>query len=311
MTNLLWLGIFVVSLGSLVWASGILIAAAERIGLGLRMSPFVVGALVMGIGTSLPELVSSVYAALAGETEIVVGNVLGSNITNILLVLGIAGLVGKEARLKQDLLHIDLPMVLGSAMLLGFLIIDGRFTRMDAVLCLVGAGIYVYSTLATDGKAPAGSAHDAERPGISTWLRLLGSLGLIVLSAKYTVDAAVVLATALGIGTEVIALSAVALGTSLPEIMVAITAARQGKIELAVGNIMGSNVFNAFAVMGVPGLITPLAVPDEVITFSMPVMIAVTVLYVLVTVDAKVNRFEAALLLLFYAYFIGHLYNLA
>lgn len=310
MTNLLWLGIFVVSLGSLVWASGILITAAERIGLGLRMAPFVVGALVMGIGTSLPELISSVYAALAGETEIVVGNVLGSNITNILLVLGIAGLVGKEARLKQDLLHIDLPMVLGSAMLLGFLIVDGRFTHMDAVLCLVGAGIYVYSTLATDAEEPCG-ANDAERPGISTWLRLLGSLGLIVLSAKYTVDAAVVLATALGIGTEVIALSAVALGTSLPEVMVAITAARQGKMELAVGNIMGSNVFNAFAVMGVPGLITPLAVPDEVITFSMPVMIAVTVLYVLVTVDAKVNRFEAALLLLFYAYFIGHLYNLA
>lgn len=310
MTNLLWLGIFVVSLGSLVWASGVFIAAAERIGLGLRMAPFVVGALVMGIGTSLPELVSSVYAALAGQTEIVVGNVLGSNITNILLVLGIAGLVGKEARLKQDLLHIDLPMVLGSAMLLGFLIVDGRFTHMDAVLCLVGAGIYVYSTLATDAEAPCG-ANDAERPGISTWLRLLGSLVLIVLSAKYTVDAAVVLATALGIGTEVIALSAVALGTSLPEVMVAITAARQGKIELAVGNIMGSNVFNAFAVMGVPGLITPLAVPDDVITFSMPVMIAVTVLYVLVTVDAKVNRFEAALLLLFYAYFIGHLYNLA
>lgn len=310
MTNLLWLGIFVVSLGSLVWASGVFIAAAERIGLGLRMAPFVVGALVMGVGTSLPELVSSVYAALAGETEIVVGNVLGSNITNILLVLGIAGLVGKEARIKQDLLHIDLPMVLGSAMLLGFLIVDGRFTHMDAVLCLVGAGIYVYSTLATDAEVPCG-AKDAERPGISTWLRLLGALGLIVLSAKYTVDAAVVLATALAIGTEVIALSAVALGTSLPEIMVAITAARQGKIELAVGNIMGSNIFNAFAVMGVPGLITPLAVPDDVITFSMPVMIAATVLYVLVTVDAKVNRFEAALLLLFYAYFIGHLYNLA
>lgn len=310
MTNLLWLGIFVVSLGALVWASGIFIAAAERIGLGLRMAPFVVGALVMGIGTSLPELVSSVYAALAGETEIVVGNVLGSNITNILLVLGIAGLVGKEARLKQDLLHIDLPMVLGSAILLSFLIVDGRFTRMDAVLCLVGGGIYVFSTLATDGKAP-GSAHDGKRPAIGTWLRLLGALGLIVFSAKYTVDSAVVLATALGVGTEVIALSAVAFGTSLPEIMVASTAARQGKIELAVGNIMGSNVFNAFAVMGVPGLITPLAVPDEVITFSMPVMIAVTVLYVVVTVDAKVNRFEAALLLLFYAYFIGHLYHLA
>jgi cation:H+ antiporter len=310
MANILWLGIFVVSIGSLVWASGILIAAAERIGRGLHMSPFVVGVLVVGVGTSFPELVSSVYAALAGETEIVVGNVVGSNITNILLVLGIAGLVSKEAHLKLDLLHIDLPMVLGSAILLGFLIVDGGFTRMDAVLCLVGAGIYVHSTLATESVA-ADSSHDAERPGVGAWARLLGAMGLIMLSAKYTVDAVVVLATALGIGTDVIALSAVAFGTSLPEIMVAITAARQGKIELAVGNIMGSNVFNAFAVMGLPGLITPLAVPDDVIAFSMPVLIAVTVLYVLVTVDAKINRYESALLLLFYAYFIGHLYQIA
>jgi cation:H+ antiporter len=98
------------------------------------MAPFVVGILVVGVGTSVPELVSSLYAAYADVTEIVIGNVLGSNITNILLVLGIAGLLGKVTRLKRDMLHIDLPMVLGSAILLGFLIIDGYFTRMDAVL---------------------------------------------------------------------------------------------------------------------------------------------------------------------------------
>ncbi len=310
MTNLLWLGVFVVSLGSLLWASGVLITAAERIGLRLGMAPFVVGVLVVGVGTSVPELVSSVYAALAHETEIVVGNVLGSNITNILLVLGIAGLVGKKARLKRDLLHIDLPMVLGSAILLGFLVVDGSFTRMDAALCVVGAGIYVYSVLATDVESNADTQH-TKQLDVGVWLRLLGSLGLIMLGAKYTVDAAVVLAAALGVGTEVIALSAVALGTSLPEIAVATTAAREGKIELAVGNIMGSNVFNAFAVMGLPGLITPLVVPVEVITFSLPVFIAVTVLYVIITVDARINRFEGALLLLFYAYFIGHLYLLA
>lgn len=310
MTILLWVGIFVISLGALVWASGLLINSAERIGLRLGMAPFVVGILVVGFGTSVPELVSSVYAALAGETEIVVGNVLGSNITNILFVLGITGLVGRRARLNRDLLYIDLPMVLGSAILLGFLIIDGSVTRMDAWFCIVGAGIYVYSALTTDVES-AGETHEAERLSVGIWLRLVASLGLIILGAKYTVDAVVVLAVGLDLGTEVIALSAVALGTSLPEIVVATTAARQGKIELAVGNIMGSNVFNAFAVMGLPGVITPLVVPQEVIAFSMPVFIAVTVLYVLITVDGRINRFEGALLLLFYAYFIGHLYHLA
>ncbi len=310
MTVPLWLGVFVVGLASLVWASGILIDSAERIGLRLGMAPFVVGILLVGVGTSIPELASSIYAALAAETEIVVGNVLGSNITNILLVLGIAGLVGREARLNRDLLDIDLPMVLGSALLLGLLIVDGSFTRMDAALCIVGAGIYMYSTLATDAGSEVGT-HQAEPLGVGVWLRLLISLAVIILGAKYAVDAVVVLAAALHIGTEVIALSAVALGTSLPEIVVATMAARQGKIELAVGNIMGSNVFNAFAVMGLPGLITPLVVPEEVIAFSMPIFIGVTMLYVVITVDAKINRFEAALLLLFYAYYIGHLYHLA
>jgi cation:H+ antiporter len=307
---LLWSGIFVISLGALVWASSILIDSAERIGLRLGMAPFVVGVLVVGVGTSVPELVSSIYAAFSGVTEIVVGNVLGSNITNILLVLGIAGLLGKEKRLKRDMLHIDLPMVLGSAILLGFLIVDGSFTRMDAVLCLTGAGIYVYSAIAKDVD-PDGEPHKGEHLAARVWIRLLGSLGLILLSAKFTVDAVVVLAAALGVGTEVIALSAVALGTSLPEIVIATMAARQGKIELAVGNIMGSNVFNAFAVMGLPGIITPLAIPEDVITFSLPFFLGVTLLYVLVTVDARINRFEAALLMLFYAYFIGHLYHLA
>jgi cation:H+ antiporter len=310
MTNFLWLGIFAVSLGALVWASSILIDAAERIGLRLGMAPFVVGILIVGVGTSVPELVSSVYAAFAGATEFVVGNVLGSNITNILLVLGIAGLVGKEARLNRDLLHIDLPMLLGSTLLLGFLIVDANFSRLDAALCILGTCIYIYSAVATNTQ-PKRTKKPQDQLGLWTWLSLIGSLLLIVVSAKYTVDAAVILAGALGVGTEVIALSAVAFGTSLPEITVAITAARRGKIELAVGNVMGSNVFNAFAVMGIPGVITPLTVPYQVIVFSLPVLIAVTLLYVIITLDAKINRFEAALLLLFYAYFIGHLYQLA
>ncbi|MCP3869145.1 MAG: calcium/sodium antiporter [Gammaproteobacteria bacterium] len=310
MTNLLWLGVFTLSLGALVWASSILIDAAERIGLRLGMAPFVVGILIVGVGTSVPELVSSVYAVFAGATEFVVGNVLGSNITNILLVLGIAGLVGREVRLDRDLLHIDLSMLLGSTLLLGFLIMDANFSRLDAALCLLGTVIYIYSTVATNTHSEKTKEPQVQL-GPWTWLRLVGSLLLIVVSAKYTVDAAVILAGALGVGTEVIALSAVALGTSLPEIAVAITAARRGKIALAVGNVMGSNIFNAFAVMGVPGLITPLTVPDQVIVFSLPFLIAVTLLYIIIMLDAKINRFEAALLLLFYAYFIGHLYQLA
>lgn len=310
MSTLTWLGVFVVSLGVLVWASGVLIDNAERIGLRLGMSSFVIGILVVGIGTSIPELVSSIYAALAGETEIVVGNVLGSNITNILLVVGIAGLIGKNVKLERDLLHIDLPMVLGSAILLAFLIYDGTFSRMDAILCVLGAAVYVVSTLVSDD-ATDSSASSAKKLTFMVWFNLLLALGMVVVGAKYTVDSVVVLATTLGLSTEIIALSAVAFGTSLPEITVAITAVRRGKAELAIGNIIGSNIFNAFAVMGIPGLLVPLVVPPEIISFSLPFFLAVTVLYVIIKIDSRINRYEGCLLLLFYAYFIGHLYQLA
>jgi cation:H+ antiporter len=309
-TTLLWSGVFVLSLAALVWASNVLIGAAERIGLALGMSPFIVGVVIVGIGTSFPELVSSVYAALTDATEIVIGNVLGSNITNILLVLGLAGVIAKECDVDHDVLHIDLPIVLASALMLGFMIYDGTFGRVDALISCAGCGIYIFSTLETSS-ADKDSAIRGERAGTGTWLRLLGALALIVVSAKYTVDSVVALSVAFDIGVEIIALSAVAFGTSLPEIAISLTAARQGKPELAVGNIMGSNVFNAFAVMGIPGLITPLAIPREVIIFPLPVSIAVTLLYIIITVDGKINRWEGWLLLLFYAYFIAHLYGLA
>jgi cation:H+ antiporter len=178
------------------------------------------------------------------------------------------------------------------------------------VICCLGCAVYIMSTLET-GRTHDVSGERQDAAASGAWIRLAGALALIVVSAKYTVDAVIVLSEAFSIGTEIIALSAVAFGTSLPEIAISVTAARKGKPEMAVGNIMGSNVFNAFAVMGVPGLLTPLAIPREVIIFSLPVSIAVTLLYVIITVDGKINRWEGSLLLLFYAYFIAHLYGLA
>lgn len=313
MTVLIWSVIFVASLAVLVWASSLVVAASERIGLSLGMSPFIVGAVIVGIGTSFPELVSSIYAALNGTTEIVVGNVLGSNITNILLVLGVAGVITGECIIDHDVLRIDLPIVLASSLILGFMIYDGNFGRIDALICLAGCAIYIMSTFSPEHRAAEGSLAEPVPSeggaGSAAWFRLFAGLGLIVVGAKYTVDAVVLLAGVFGIGTEIIALSAVALGTSLPEVAVSLTAARLGKPEMAVGNIMGSNVFNSFAVMGIPGLLTPLKIPDAIITFALPLSIAVTLLYIIITVDGKINRWEGWLLLLFYAFFIGHLYG--
>ncbi len=272
------------------------------------MPHFIIGVVIVGVGTSLPELMSSVLAVIGGTSEIVVGNVLGSNITNIFLVLGIAGIVGKELRIHYDMLKTDLPIFLGAALLIAFMIYDGNFSRGDAIICLLGLFLYVLNTL--KGQKQKGEDTARKPAGAYAWAMLLTSPVLIFLGAKYTVDSVIALSNIFNIGTEIIALSAVALGTSLPEVLVTITAARKGKPEMAVGNIMGSNIFNSFAVMGIPGLIGSLHIPENVISFALPFSIAATFLYVIIMVDRKLNLWEGCLLLLFYLFFLLHLFGI-
>jgi cation:H+ antiporter len=304
----IWLAVFVVSLAVLVKASDIFIVAAEKIGLSLGMSPFVIGVVIVGVGTSLPELVSSIVAVRAGSSEIVIGNVLGSNITNILLILGLAAIIAKGFKLQYDIMNLDLPIFFGSAILLGLMIFDGSFSLGEALFCIAGLLLYLASVLHTQVRQP-----QADRPPKAKaveWLKLVGSPVLIFLGAKYTVEAVIALAAQLSIGAEVIALSAVALGTSLPEVLVTIAAARRGQAEMAVGNIIGSNIFNTFAVMGIPGLVGRLQIPENVIGFSLPVFLGSTLLYTIILLDRKVNRWEGMLLLLFYIFFLGKIYAL-
>ena len=308
MQMLPWIIVFVVSLAVLVKASDLFISAAEKIGQSFGMPHFIIGVVIVGVGTSLPELMSSVLAVIGGTSEIVVGNVLGSNITNIFLVLGIAGIVGKELRIHYDMLKTDLPIFLGAALLIAFMIYDGNFSRGDAIICLLGLFLYVLNTL--KGQNQKGEDTARKPAGAYAWAMLLASPVLIFLGAKYTVDSVIALSNIFNIGTEIIALSAVALGTSLPEVLVTITAARKGKPEMAVGNIMGSNIFNSFAVMGIPGLIGSLHIPENVISFALPFSIAATLLYVIIMVDRKLNLWEGCLLLLFYLFFLVHLFGI-
>ncbi len=273
------------------------------------MPHFIIGVVIVGAGTSLPELVSSVLAVIGGTSEIVVGNVLGSNMTNIFLILGIAGVVGKKLRISYDILEIDLPIFLGAALLIAFMIYDGNFSRGEAIICLLGLFLFVLNT--PKGQKQKGEDTARKPAGVQAWAMLLASSVLIFLGAKYTVDSVIALSKIFNIGAEVIALSAVALGTSLPEVLVTITAARKGKPEMAIGNVMGSNIFNSFAVMGIPGLIGSLHIPENVISFALPFSIAATFLYVIIIVDRKLNLWEGCLLLLFYLFFLLHLLGIA
>lgn len=304
----LWIVVFVFSLALLIKSSDFFVGAAESIGLKAGLSPFITGVLIVGIGTSLPELGSSIAAITGGATEIVVGNVLGSNITNIFLVLGIAAVIGKEFTIKHDLHKIDIPFLLAITLLLGLMILDGSFSRVEGIFTILAFLLYIFYILKKGSEKNRNN--NKQKPDFKEILFLVLSPIGIFLGAKYTVDSVIFISEFLGIGSEIIALSAIALGTSLPEVLVTITAAKKGNPELAVGNIIGSNIFNTLVVMGIPSLFTNLKIPPGILVFSMPVSIAAVFIFIFVIIDRKINSLEGGILLLFYIYFISKLFGL-
>jgi len=305
--------IFVVSLFVLILAADYFTIAAEKIGVYFGIKPFIIGVTVVAIGTSLPELVSSVLATLKDSSEIVIGNVIGSNIANICLILGVASIITPRAMVvKYDLLSVDLPLFAGSAFFLAFTIKDLQFTSGEAFMCLVGLVIYLLYTVSTTQEFEEEDKEEKEKrdelrkkPIYGQFLILIVSAFLIFLAANYTIDSITQIASSLKIGKEIIAVSAVAVGTSLPELVVTIKAARIGQPEMAVGNILGSNIFNSFAVMGIPGLMNQLVIPDSVLRDGIPVMLAVTILFFFTTQNNKVSKWEGWLFIVIYVWFIG------
>ncbi len=316
---LFWLVIFIVSLIVLVKSADSFTSAAERIGVAIGIPSFLVGVTIVAFGTSLPELMSSVLAVIEGSSEIVVGNVVGSNIANILLVLGVAALLGGSIHIAHDIMRVDIPVLVASAFLLFLMVWDGQFTFWESLLCLAGIFIYLFYTMQSSNPtepekklaeqdAPKKTEH--RKHALKDWAIIgVGVIGL-TLGAKYVVSSVLELSSLLGIGTEVIALVVVAFGTSLPELMATFMAARKGNAEIAVGNVLGSNVFNTFMVMGTSGLVAPLTVsgqlliPASVISLAMPVMIVSTLLFVFMTQDKIVTKWDGWVLILFYIFFL-------
>jgi cation:H+ antiporter len=317
----LWIPIFVISVLALVKSADWFTEGAEELGVFFGIPLYAVGLTIVAIGTSLPELVSSIFAVAEGSPEIVVGNAVGSNITNICLVLGLAAILGGRLLVDREIVKIDLPMLASSAALLALTALDGTISRIEGVLLLAGAVIYaVYGlrtsrpTADTQAKVEATVEEDlgVERGRLRplVLLRLIGGAVVLYFAAEYTVKSVIELSALFGVGADVMAISAVALGTSLPELVVSVVAARRGKLEIAIANVIGSNIFNAFAVVGIPALIAPLPVTHSVLTIGLPFMGVATVLYFFMAQDREVTRWEGMPLLLFYILFLGMLFNL-
>jgi cation:H+ antiporter len=321
--SILWIGAFVISLGVLLFASERFIHAVEKIGIAYGIPSFILGVTIVAAGTSLPELVSSIIAVVEGHSEIVIGNVVGSNISNIFLILGIVAIYAGRIKLNFDILNVDLPLLVGSSFLMVFFVWDLQFSYFEAILSLVGLVIFLYYALSTESESHTINRglievqhikEEKPKVGFLQWAIVLISGFFIYLGADYTVESIVKLSGIFGIAENVIALSAVALGTSLPELIVSIMAARKGNPELAIGNILGSNIFNALAVMGIPAIVSliingeGLVIPPGILTFSLPLMVAATLIYFFIAQNNKISKWEGFLLLLFYVYYIGQLF---
>ncbi len=296
----LYIGMFLVSLFVLLKSSDFFIDSAEKIGLSLGISPFIIGVTIVAFGTSLPELATSVASVLANDSEIVIGNVVGSNITNIALVLGLIAVIGKQIELEYNVWHIDMPFLWGSAFLLWLVLQDGVFAFHEALLFLVGIVLFLAYSFKAD------KADESERPTVAplTYLILIGGGIGVWLGAEYTIVAVKELSLKAGISSELIAQTVIAFGTSLPEIVVSIAAVRKGVAGMAIGNVLGSNIFNTYIVMAIPSFFGKLEIPPIMMTTSIPIMIMVTILFGIITNNRKITRWEGFLLLMFYAFFI-------
>ena len=329
MELIIYLALFSVSIAVLVKSSDFFTDAAEKLGVLIGLPSFIIGVTIVSVGTSLPELISSLFAVFRDSSEIVVGNVVGSNIANIFLVIGTASVLGyrKSIEITYNLVSVDLPLFVGSAFLLALQVWDGTFTRGEALFLIFGYLMYLFYTFSENKEEPKEESEEGEEDeegeegeegeikkdgktfAVQFTILILSSIGLYF-GAKYTIDSLIKTSEILDIGREVIAVTAVALGTSLPELVVTVNASFKGKAELAVGNVLGSNIFNIFMVMGVPGLISPLIIPETVIVGAMPTLIAGTLLLFFVAQDNKLTMWEGWLFYLFYGWFIGTTFGL-
>lgn len=300
---LFWALVFVVALAALIKGADMLLDEAKKIGEMIGLSPFAIGVVILGFGTSLPEMVSSIVAQLQGASDIVAGNVVGSNVANILLIVGLAALISRGTKLKMQDLSFDIAWVAISAGVLIFVAFDGAITTVESFFLLVAFFLYgtaIYATTQDNKrKVPKkGKLHHKD------FFFLVLGFTLLIVGAHYTVESAIHIANIIGIGTGIIGLLAIAIGTSLPELFVTIKAAGDKHADIAIGNVFGSNVFNALLVVGVPGLLGSMVVDATTQVVGLSFMVLATGLLVWGGLRKHVSYPLGMVLLFLYGVFV-------
>ncbi len=295
--------LFALGLTALFFGGEYLVKGASSIARHYNLSPMVIGLTIVGFGTSAPEMLVSVQAAMAGQPGISIGNVLGSNIANILLILGISALIA-PLMIPVRRLWRDLGFMLLATAVIWVLLLGPMISRLSGVILLIGLAVFLTTAFLTGKIEPEEDAEPLP-PILKAVLMTLGGLVVLVIGARLLVDSASDIARTFGISEAVIGLTIVAVGTSLPELATSVVAALRKQTEIAVGNIVGSNIFNIFAILGVTAVIKPIPVDPRFAVIDMPWVAGAAVgLCVLAAALGGLPRIAGAMLLAAYASYL-------
>ena len=298
--------IFIAALTVLLTAAQFFTKAAEQIGGWLKLSPFVIGVFIVGIGTSLPELISGIISTGKGLSEIVPGNIIGASISNILLITGLAVVLNKKSiSLNSTYIYIDLHFLLGSFFFFYLVAYDGVIRWTEAISGILIFLVYSFYLIRGGEKKTETESKSVQTAfPVKALLLLIGSAVGIYFGADYTIFSLEKIALGFNVPASIIALTLLSLGTTLPELAVNISAIRQGKAEMAIGNILGSCIFNILVILGAVSLISDVKVPHELTVFSLPVFAACGLLFYLLTQDKKISIWEGMMFICLYGLFI-------
>lgn len=298
----------VIGIVLVLWGTDRLTDGAVAVAEKMKMPQIVIGLTIVAMGTSMPEFCVSLISALKGTSDLAVGNIVGSNIFNTLLIVGVSALVAPMSIMKTTVRK-DIPFALVASALLLIMCLDGDISRIDAAILFVMFLIFMYITL-RGAKAQGTDVEEKEKKPMATWLSvvwILVGLACLIGGSNLFVDGATAVATKLGVSEAVIGLTIVAGGTSLPELATSVVSARKGNSGIAIGNVLGSNVFNILAILGLTGVISPMTLKGITMTDLSMMVISIILIWLFSFTKYKIERWEGAILT---AVFVGYIYSL-
>ena len=318
--------LLVFSLYGVIKATDWFLSSSETIGVKLRLSPFILGVLLVGFGTSLPELATSITAVLNQTDNIAIANIIGSNMANILVIIGIATFFLGTISFDKDLIDLDLPHLLGVTVLFAILIVDGQLNFTDGIILLVGFVVYLLYSLTyrenrayrrglvhligslarTGGSKTKPKSSSTKNTTLAT-IVLITSIAILLLSSKVAVDSLLSIANSLNLQIDVVTFVTIALGTSLPELSISFKALKAGKGDVVLGNIIGSCIFNILLVGGVASTLSTQFIGADILAWSVAGLVIASVLLVINGVTRQIHVWEGAVFILVYIALVSNI----